>query len=415
MDQPNRNRNSYLVALCVIVLAIVCVPKSGAAKLFKKKTSHDVADDAVPPKKEKKEKVPMQPGDWELAPHYRLNPRWRVALKGPKRDKGYRLNTASVEDGGGALFIGSLSGELIAVAKETGSVVWRAPTGGPIEGRALATETVVYIGNNKGLVSAVDRADGRLLWQTPLTDEVIARPVLSGNILYVLTTKDELIGLNRETGERVGGAALAESIRDISLRGQGNLALYGALVFVSLTEGGIVAYDSARNTIRWRQSFRTAGGRFADSDATPLLAIDGRGTVFAGSYSQGVYALDAASGTILWKHTGGTVSDFYYDRDALYVASTAGEIAALSAASGAIRWTRDLRDTAWVPTNPVAIGDRVFVGERSRGLYILDRASGAPVGKAPVPGGISARLATDGKYLYFVSNAHVLYAFEIGE
>src|SRR3990167_2209274 len=81
---------------------------------------------------------------------------WKAPLSAPKRRKGYRLESAAPEVTASRIYIGSLSGVLVALDVKTGSRIWKVDTGGPIESRPLAKDGTIYIGNTKGKLLALD-------------------------------------------------------------------------------------------------------------------------------------------------------------------------------------------------------------------------------------------------------------------
>jgi outer membrane protein assembly factor BamB len=166
----------------------------------------------------------------------------------------------------------------------------------------------------------------------------------------------------------------------------------------------------------WRQDIRGSYGRFSDSDMAPLV-VDGR--IFISVYRQGLYALSLDMGAVLWKRPWSSQSDFLYHDGQLYLSTVDGEVQSANPATGETLWKAKLADGATILTNPVVWGDRLVVGERSKGLYILDRGSGKILGRHGISGGTSAPLLSAGdndgqKSLYFLSNAHQLYSLAPG-
>lgn len=341
-----------------------------------------------------------------------LSPQWKASLSGPKRSKGFALETASPTVSETRVFVGNTSGFFSAFDRANGKLLWKHNTGGPIEGPATLDGERLYVGNSKGILSSINAEDGALLWSTPLTDEILVSPIVHGNTLTVLTASDTLLTLDRETGERLRSTSLGTLSADLSLRGQGNPTVWGNTLFVPLTEGGVTAIDLSSGQRLFEQSRRTSYGRFSDSDISPLSSKSGLPLLFVGRYSDKVYALNAQNGTPAWETPLSAMSDFAEADGTLYVATSTGQLAALDSRTGAIKWERDFKDSSLLFTNPIVSGEHLIVGERSAGLYVLNRNSGEILGKASVPGGITGKIvpSSDTQTLYFLSNAHQLYA-----
>jgi outer membrane protein assembly factor BamB len=169
-------------------------------------------------------------------------------------------------------------------------------------------------------------------------------------------------------------------------------AVSGGSVYIGSTDGRLYAVDLQTGAKRWE--FRT-GARVTSS---PAVA---NGTVFFESYDSNFYALDAASGAVKWKFvTGGehrfTANhlhgiepksetmpdpfDFYLSSPAVwnstvYFGSSDGNVYALDAASGALKWKYKTGDV--VHASPAIADGMIFIGSWDSYMYALDAKSGA--------------------------------------
>lgn len=341
-----------------------------------------------------------------------VKPLWTRSLKRPEHPKGYRLETASPVVHGDTVYVGTLSGTLFAIDRKNGKLKWKKASGGPIEGSPLLDGERVYIGNNEGKVIACERTTGSVQWEFAINEEIVTAPTLVGDTLYVLTANDRVIRLDKTTGERLGSfsiASMASFVPDISVRGQGKALLVGSLVVIPLTEGGLAAYHSDTQSLVWRQDLHRLDARLHDSDMTPLISSE---HVLIARHSAGLYSLNPATGAIVWEKDWGSMSDFLYHDGSLYVSTTDGTVLAIDPATGAARWQQKI-DSGLVLTNPVVFKNKLVVGERHAGLYVLDLQTGAAAGKLPVSGGVTAALLASDSVLYLLSNQHRLYAYAL--
>ncbi len=84
------------------------------------------------------------------------------------------------------------------------------------------------------------------------------------------------------------------------------------------------------------------------------------------------------------------------DRDSVVLALASGRVAALDAASFAVKWMRELPDLAEATAAPVLAGDRIAVPTTERKVLFLDRASGQTTGERALPGRPASRVAFSG-------------------
>ncbi|HTD74049.1 MAG TPA: PQQ-binding-like beta-propeller repeat protein [Steroidobacteraceae bacterium] len=153
----------------------------------------------------------------------------------------------------------------------------------------------------------------------------------------------------------------------------------------------LYAVNSADGAQRWK--FKT-GSRVASSPAVS------QGRVYFGSYDGNIYAVDAKSGEQRWKFAtegerrftgrhlhgndpaGESMSDpfdFYLSsptvvQDTVYIGSGDGNIYALDAATGALRWKFHTGDV--VHASPAVANGTIYIGSWDSYFYALDAKSG---------------------------------------
>lgn len=162
--------------------------------------------------------------------------------------------------------------------------------------------------------------------------------------------------------------------------------------FVGSTDGHLYAVDLANGALRW--AFPT-GARITSSPAVT------NGSVYFGSYDGTFYAVGASDGALKWKfatggerrfaakHIHGVMPasetmpdpfDFYLSSPAVvngvvYFGSGDGNVYALDAASGALKWKYQTGDV--VHASPAVADGVVYVGSWDSYFYALDAASGS--------------------------------------
>jgi hypothetical protein len=163
-------------------------------------------------------------------------------------------------------------------------------------------------------------------------------------------------------------------------------------LFYELYPGGMVALDAASGAILW-QNKDIGSGKYGTA-----AYADGRVFTVAyppPSYAPTITALDAKTGTALWGAPGNYVGILKLDRGVVYI--TSGNVIALDAASGGVKWTSS--DPCQTP--PAIDGDRVYCIGTDQ-LVALDVATGAHVyAVATEPGSAySAPAVADGRIYY---------------
>jgi outer membrane protein assembly factor BamB len=311
------------------------------------------------------------------------------------------------------VIIGSCAGSVYALDRTTGNPIWLYDTsadGSPAQfhGEPLVLGERVVIPSDAdpaGHLYAFDTASGELLWKLPFRQGVATTP----------------------------------------------LFIDGRVVAVS-AEGEVFAADPKKGEIIWKKS---PAGRLAPQPFIPSPA-SARKRVFFADNTTKIFALDAATGATLWSKVlparvntalvvVGTslvlgTADGYMNWIAMesgavkkrvllaeghpygtpilsppllfvLAAGAKGNLLALDAESGAIRWKRET-PKEWSTYRPLVTGSTVIVGSEQKDLCAFDRTSGSTrwcrsVGQVPRGLGIS----NDG-VLYVGSLSGVVQAFK---
>lgn len=179
---------------------------------------------------------------------------------------------------------GSTAGDLVALDRRTGTVLWSyttpAPKGGfqgaaVIYGRLAIMNDVYW----HGLV-AVDRFTGQEVWRTEKNERGYISserpPILVGDTLFAASTDTQIYAVNARTGKRIWQA--------FANRGSlGSLAVCGSQLLVTeFGPGAVVAMD------RLSHVPRVLSGLEPGDDVTSRIAVKDNVAVFTSRY--GAYA-----------------------------------------------------------------------------------------------------------------------------
>ncbi|MGZ5545511.1 MAG: outer membrane protein assembly factor BamB family protein [Limisphaerales bacterium] len=212
-------------------------------------------------------------------------------------------------------------------------------------------------------------------------------------------------------------------------------AIVDGVVYVGSNDGNLYALDQQTGAKKW--AFRTAA-RVASSPAV------NQGLVYFGSYDGNFYAVEAATGKLRWKfsnvgerryaatHLHGSLPlgetmpdpfDVYLSSPAVsnsvvYLGSGDGNIYALDATTGAMKWRFKTGDV--VHASPAIVDGKLYIGSWDSYFYALDAATGKELwrfktGEDPdihnQVGIQSSAIVTDG-VVYFGCRDSNLYALD---
>ncbi len=309
---------------------------------------------------------------------------------------------------GDALIVGSCAGSVYAFDRMTGKPIWRYDTkadGSPAQfhGEPLILGKRVVIPSDsepKGHLYSFDVASGDLLWKLPFDRGVAATPLLIDGRIVVVSAQGEVVAVEPTHGTVVWHEALA-----------GAYALSPAYaakrVFVADNVDKVLALDAATGAAKWRTTV-------AARPNTALVVVGNTLVVGTADGYLNWIALDSGKVKKRVRLDGMPYGTPILASPLLFVltAGAKGNLIALDAESGAVRWSRET-PKEWTTYRPLVTGSTVIVGSEEKDLCAFNRDDGAPrwcrsVGQVPRGLGISA----DG-ILYVGSLSGVVQAFRV--
>ena len=274
---------------------------------------------------------------------------------------------------GGRVYLGAYDGAVYALDAGSGSIVWRAETGGPIVGGLALAGDVVYVGSLDRKIYALDARTGEPRWPQPFNagHEVFAQPVVQGDLVYVATMGGHLYALDAAAGGPRWSFKADAALPAAPAFDQGRL-------YVGGLDNGLYALDAVDGRLLW--SFK-AGNWFW---TTPLVQD---GVVYAAALDRKVYALDAETGQPRWSQPFKTLGEVRATpalvAGALVVADRDGNVYGLRPDTGEQVWSRPL--DAGVLANPLVMNDSVYFSLRNGHLERVDPATGKHTTLVPSP------------------------------
>ncbi len=270
----------------------------------------------------------------------------------------------------------------------------------------------------------------RIKWKFQTGGQVIASPAVTNGVAYIASTDGNLYAVDLETGAQKWKLALG-------VRATASPAVDHGTVYLGTYSGRFYAVDAATGTLKWK--FQTEGERrFAGKhlhgsepaaetmpdpfDCYLSSPAVWNGAVYFGSGDGNVYALDAATGTLKWKfHTGDVVHASPAISDGtLFIGSWDSYFYALDAATGKEKWRfktgedHDIYNQVGIQSSAAVMDGVVYFGCRDSNLYALDAGTGQKKWAFNNKGSwvISSPAVQAGKVYFATSDSSMFYALD---
>ncbi len=267
--------------------------------------------------------------------------------------------------GGNAVYMPAGSG-LDALRRSDGKRLWTFRTTSALEGSPAVWNGTVYIGKLSGAMVAVSAKTGKQLWSYSTSGAVKHGPAIVGGRLYFGDYAGAMYCLNAVTGRQIWKHqtnGLSSGFRSGGFYSTPAVA-YGR-VYVGNTDGKVYSFDASNGEEAW--STTLPGWAYG----SPAVS---NGRVFATSSLGSFVALNARTGVTLWSHQlpYGTLSSPVVIGPLVYVAdrgasgAVSGHVYAYNPGTGKLVW--QFHDGKYSPA--IAAAGRLVVVGFGR-LYVL--------------------------------------------
>lgn len=265
-------------------------------------------------------------------------------------------------------------------------------------------------------------------WTFKADGQLIASPAVTADTVYVASTSGRVYAVERTTGRQ-------KWMSELKTRVTSSPAFVDGLLYFAAFDGNFYALDAATGKERWK--FKTEGERrFAArhlhgmQPGTEIMPDPWdcwlsspaffNGAIYFGSGDGNVYALDAATGALKWKFkTGDVVHASPAIADGMvFVGSWDSWFYALDAANGAVRWRfktgedAETHNQQGIQSSAAVADGMVYFGCRDSHLYALDEKTGEKRWSFDTKGSwvLASPAVSHGKVFFSTSDSGMMYA-----
>ena len=309
-------------------------------------------------------------------------------------------SSAAIVDG--TVYVGSRSGDLIAIDLNNGKLKWKYHTQGAIgESSPAVSNGIVYIGDYSGMVYALNASDGRKIWTHKTGAEVKSSPVVTGNQLLIGSYDNYLYCLNSRTGTLIWKFKTDNYVHATASAARGIAYIAGC--------------DETFRGIRiatGREIFRTSAGGYTGS--SPALSSQSAQSAYFGNFNNELLSIDLNTHQTAWRYQHPDRQFPYYSSPAIadnkvVVGSRDKMVHCNDAATGKSLWT--FQTQARVESSPAIANGRVYIGSSDGRLYVIDLNTGSKLWEFNAGAAITASPAIAGGRLIIGSQDGRLYCF----
>ena len=298
---------------------------------------------------------------------------------------------------------------------DTGRELFEMEVEQQISGGVGAGGEEVFVGGEDGEVTLID-AGGAVRWESNVLNSVTGPPLAVGGSVIVRDVQGRLIALDRETGDFRWDFQVPS--QSLILRSNPGLAVGIRDSIVAGFHGGIAMnLDSVTGEELWAVNVSIPSGdndleRMADVVGTPIVLED---AVCMATFQGRAACFDLETGRQNWSVKVSAVGSLGFDSDKIFVSDSIGHVLALNRKTGALLW----RNESFLYRNisgPATLGRWVIVGDLKGVVSLLDSTDGSFAGRAKTDGSpILTNPLVIGDKVFVQTSEGNLYAFGIDQ
>jgi outer membrane protein assembly factor BamB len=289
---------------------------------------------------------------------------WRTSV-GRGRDA--FLQPAVAEN---AIYAANAEGMLSRIDPQNGTLLWQVPTEASIAAGVGSDGYVVAVASARGEVLAYN-AEGKPLWRAQSPSDVVAPPLVGRSLVIVRSTDHRVTAYEAESGKRRW--TFQRQMPPLTLRASTEMVFAGDNVLIGLPGGRLVAVALSNGAVRWEAPVSEPKGtteveRLNDVVGPVAAAAD---QACAASFQGRLVCVDAASGAMRWSRNLSARGGVSTANSAVYAVDTGSNVQAFTA-DGASLWRNDRLANRGV-TTPLALRDGAVVGDFEGYVHFLGK------------------------------------------
>ena len=303
---------------------------------------------------------------------------------------------------GNVIYTADASGLVQATDKTKGHVLWSKKLEYGITAGPTIADGYIAVGTNSSHVVLLKKSDGQQVWQANLSSDALSKPAIANHKVIVKTIDGNLYAFELLTGAKIWVADHGSP--SLILKASSSPVVVGQAVLVGFSDGKLDAVDINFGHVLWQRSIAYASGssdveRLVDIDADPIVR---NGVAYLASYQGYVGALSLENGQFIWNKPASTYRNMAIDANTLYMTDSDDVLWAFDRQNGQVKW-KQVSLKARGLSEPVLMGNRMVVGDRTGYLHLLSTQNGELLSRTQLSGAIDISPSVSGNRVYVMT------------
>ena len=278
------------------------------------------------------------------------------------------------------LFTADQDGVVEAHDGLTGNRIWELETELELSSGPGVGEGLVLVGSPDGDLVAIDEVTGEERWRVRLSSELLSVPTADRGVVAAYTTDGRLHGRAAVDGRPLW--IYDRPTPTLTLYGSSSPVVHEGMVICGFANGKLAALNIITGEPLWEvpvslPSGRTDLERMVDIDGDPVVK---NGVVFAATYQGDLAAISADSGAVYWRKQLSSHVGVDVNWRMVYVSDDEDRVWAVDPRSGSAVWKNNTLANRRI-TAPAAFGDYLLVGDLEGYVHWIKQEDGRVVAR----------------------------------
>ena len=303
---------------------------------------------------------------------------WSVSIGSSSKKHTYLKLKPVVQKG--VIYTADASGMVHAVNAQDGHILWSNKITHPIVSGPTVADGSVVVGTDSSTVVLLNQKDGHTVWEAHLSEDSLSKSLITKHQVISKTIDGNLYAFDISTGKKLWVAEHGSP--SLILKASSSPVSMGDAILVGFSDGKLDAIDAVSGREIWQRSIAYATGasdveRLVDIDADPIVRDK---AIYLASYQGYIGALSLESGQFIWNKPGSVYKNMAMDRDTLYVTDSKDILWAFDLDKGIVKWKQTALNAHGL-TEPVLLGNRLIVGDKTGILHVVSTRNGELLGR----------------------------------
>lgn len=263
---------------------------------------------------------------------------------------------------------------------DTGKVNWKIDLAERVTAGVGQINQQLFVVTQSGKLVAVSSDDGSVLWQVNTSSEALAAPQANSKIVVVQTVDGKVSAYAVNDGKFQWSYAANQP--SLTVRGTSTPLVNESYTYAGLASGKLVALDNQTGNEIWQKTIGTAEGR---SEIERLVDVDGALTLvddllYVTSYQGNLAAIDALTGAVKWQQPVSSLSGATLVGDAILVVDAQDVVLAYDRERGHVLWRNNTLQHRSLAA-PMGLAKQTLVVDAQGYAHVLQLSDGELLGR----------------------------------